>query len=311
MKGIILAGGSGTRLAPLTPVLSKQLMPVYDKPMIYYPLSALMLAGIREILIISTPEHLPLFQRLLGDGQQWGLEFSYVEQPRPEGLAQAFILGQDFLAKEPACLILGDNLFYGHRLPEVLERAARLQAGALIFGYRVAQPQHYGVVEFDETGRVVSLEEKPQQPKSNYAVPGIYFYDGQAAEIAASLQPSARGELEITDLSRVYLERGQLRVELFGRGYAWLDTGTHESLHQASSFIQTLEQRQGFKVACVEEIAYHQGYISAEQLQALALPLVKSGYGDYLLSVLQMGELGAAESVPTLQRHDVMSTMME
>jgi glucose-1-phosphate thymidylyltransferase len=293
MKGIILAGGSGTRLAPLTPVLSKQLMPVYDKPMIYYPLSTLMLAGIREILIISTPEHLPLFQGLLGDGRQWGLEFSYVEQPQPDGLAQAFILGQEFLKGEPACLILGDNLFYGHGLPEVLERAARLKQGALVFGYRVAEPQHYGVVEFAEDGRVVSLEEKPRKPKSNYAVPGIYFYDGQASEMAANLQPSQRGELEITDLSRVYLERGELQVELFGRGFAWLDTGTHESLHEAGSFIQTLEKRQGFKVACVEEIAYRKGYITAAQLKELALPLVKSGYGDYLLSVLDKHDLGA------------------
>jgi glucose-1-phosphate thymidylyltransferase len=293
MKGIILAGGSGTRLAPLTPVLSKQLMPVYDKPMIYYPLSTLMLAGVREILIISTPDHLPLFQRLLGDGQQWGLEFSYIEQPKPDGLAQAFILGQEFLAREPGCLILGDNLFYGHGLPEVLERAAKLKQGALVFGYRVAEPQHYGVVEFAPDGKVMSLEEKPQHPKSNYAVPGIYFYDGQASEIAANLKPSPRGELEITDLSRVYLERGELQVELFGRGFAWLDTGTHESLHQAASFIQTLEQRQGFKVACVEEIAYRKGYITAEQLKALALPLVKSGYGDYLLSLLEPDQLGA------------------
>jgi glucose-1-phosphate thymidylyltransferase len=301
MKGIILAGGSGTRLAPLTPVLSKQLMPVYDKPMIYYPLSTLMLAGIREILIISTPEHLPLFERLLGDGRQWGLEFSYIEQPKPDGLAQAFILGREFLAGEPACLILGDNLFYGHGLPEVLERAAKVKHGALVFGYRVAEPQHYGVVEFAPDGKVMSLEEKPPHPKSNYAVPGIYFYDGQAAEIAANLQPSPRGELEITDLSRVYLERGELQVELFGRGFAWLDTGTHESLHQAASFIQTLEQRQGFKVACVEEIAYRKGYITAEQLKTLAVPLVKSGYGDYLLSVLEPDQLGADAGTIALQ----------
>ncbi len=287
MKGIILAGGSGTRLYPLTQVVSKQLMPVYDKPMIYYPLSTLMLAGIREVLIISTPDHAPLFQKLLGDGSQWGMSFSYVEQPSPDGLAQAFILGKEFLNGEPACLVLGDNLFYGHGLVEVLQRAAKLKEGAIVFGYRVAEPQHYGVVEFSPDGKVVSLEEKPVKPKSNYAVPGIYFYDAQAATIAAQLKPSPRGELEITDLSRVYLEQGQLQVELLGRGYAWLDTGTHESLHQAASFIQTLEERQGFKVACVEEIAYRNGYISAQQLEALAKPLAKSTYGKYLLNILE------------------------
>jgi len=286
MKGIILAGGSGTRLYPLTQVVSKQLMPVYDKPMIYYPLSTLMLAGIREILIISTPDHLPLFQQLLQDGSQWGLKFSYVEQPRPEGLAQAFILGKDFIANDPVCLVLGDNLFYGHGLVEVLARAAQLREGALVFGYRVSEPQHYGVVEFDTTGQVVSLEEKPSIPKSNYAVPGIYFYDSQVCEIAAQLKPSDRNELEITDLSRVYLRQKQLKVELLGRGYAWLDTGTHESLHQAASFIQTLEQRQGFKIACIEEIAYRQGYIDADQLYQLAKPLAKSGYGRYLMDII-------------------------
>ncbi|MBW4539647.1 MAG: glucose-1-phosphate thymidylyltransferase RfbA [Myxacorys chilensis ATA2-1-KO14] len=288
MKGIILAGGSGTRLYPLTQVTSKQLMLVYDKPMIYYPLSTLMLAGIREILIISTPAHRPLFEQLLGDGSQWGLEFSYIEQPKPEGLAQAFILGQDFIGHEPVCLVLGDNLFYGHGFVDVLTRAAQLQDGALVFGYRVAEPQHYGVVEFNAAGQAISLEEKPVHPKSNYAVPGIYFYDAQAAAIAATLTPSPRGELEITDLNRVYLNRGQLNVELLGRGYAWLDTGTYEDLHQASSFIQMLEHRQGLKVACVEEIAYLQGYIDADQLYRLAQPLAKSTYGKYLMNVLSM-----------------------
>ena len=290
MKGIILAGGSGTRLYPLTQVVSKQLMPVYDKPMIYYPLSTLMLAGIREVLIISTPDHLPLFEKLLGDGSKWGMQFSYVEQPTPDGLAQAFILGKEFLNGEPACLVLGDNLFYGHGLVEMLKKSATLTKGAIVFGYRVSEPQHYGVVEFAPDGKVLSLEEKPTQPKSNYAVPGIYFYDAQASAIAAGLKPSPRGELEITDLSRVYLEQGQLQVELLGRGFAWLDTGTHESLHQAASFIQTLEERQGFKVACVEEIAYRNGYISAAQLEALALPLVKSTYGKYLLNLLKQDD---------------------
>lgn len=287
MKGIILAGGSGTRLYPLTQVVSKQLMPVYDKPMIYYPLSTLMLAGIREVLIISTPDHLPLFEKLLGDGSKWGMQFSYIEQPSPDGLAQAFILGKEFLKGEPACLVLGDNLFYGHGLVEVLKRSAKLTEGAIVFGYRVSEPQHYGVVEFASDGKVLSLEEKPVKPKSNYAVPGIYFYDAQASAIASSLKPSPRGELEITDLSRVYLEQSQLQVELLGRGFAWLDTGTHESLHQAASFIQTLEERQGFKVACVEEIAYRNGYINAEQLEALARPLAKSTYGKYLLNLLK------------------------
>jgi glucose-1-phosphate thymidylyltransferase len=290
MKGIILAGGSGSRLYPLTQVVSKQLMPVYDKPMIYYPLSTLMLAGIREVLIISTPDHAPLFQNLLGDGTQWGMKFSYVTQPSPDGLAQAFILGKDFLQDEPACLVLGDNLFYGHGLVEVLQRASTLTDGALIFGYRVAEPQHYGVVEFAPDGRVLSLEEKPAIPKSNYAVPGIYFYDAQAVKIATQLKPSPRGELEITDLSQVYLDQGQLQVELLGRGYAWLDTGTHESLHQAASFIQTLEERQGFKVACVEEIAYRNGYINAEQLERLAIPIAKSSYGKYLLTLLKQDD---------------------
>jgi len=290
MKGIILAGGSGTRLYPLTQVISKQLLPVYDKPMIYYPLSTLMLAGIREILIISTPEHLPLFQRLLEDGSQWGLKFSYMPQPKPEGLAQAFILGKDFIDRSPVCLILGDNLFYGHGLVDVLLQATKLQKGALIFGYRVAEPQHYGVVEFDGQGKVISLEEKPKVPKSNYAVPGIYFYDAQVTELVTKIKPSGRNELEITDLSQIYLEQGQLQVEILGRGYAWLDTGTHESLHQAGSFIQTLEQRQGFKIACVEEIAYRQGYISTNQLYELAKPLTKNGYGHYLIDIVNENE---------------------
>ena len=287
MKGIILAGGSGTRLYPLTHVVSKQLMSVYDKPMIYYPLSILMLAGIREILIISTPTDLPQFQRLLKDGSQWGLQFSYIEQPKPEGLAQAFILGKDFIGNEPVCLILGDNIFYGHGLTEVLARAATLRQGGLVFGYRVTEPQHYGVIEFDTYGRAVSIEEKPLVPKSKYAVPGIYFYDSQVAEIAADLKPSVRDELEITDLNLVYLHRGQLQVEVLGRGYAWLDTGTHESLHQAANFIQTLEQRQGLKIACIEEIAYRQGYIDSVQLRYLAQLMAKSSYGRYLMQILE------------------------
>ena len=286
MKGIILAGGSGTRLYPLTHVVSKQLMSVYDKPMIYYPLSVLMLAGIREILIISTPTDLPQFQRLFQDGSQWGLKFSYLEQPRPEGLAQAFILGKDFIANEPVCLILGDNIFYGHGLTEVLARAAMLREGGLVFGYQVTEPQQYGVIEFDADGQAIDIEEKPLFPKSKYAVPGIYFYDNQVAEIAESLKPSARNELEITDLNLVYLRRGQLRVEVLGRGYAWLDTGTHESLHQAANFIQTLEHRQGLKIACIEEIAYHQGYIDSVKLRQLAEPMAKSSYGRYLMQIL-------------------------
>ncbi|TAF06079.1 MAG: glucose-1-phosphate thymidylyltransferase [Nostocales cyanobacterium] len=287
MKGIILAGGSGTRLYPLTQVVSKQLMSVYDKPMIYYPLSVLMLAGIREILIISTPTDLPLFQRLLKDGSQWGLKFSYVEQPKPEGLAQAFILGKDFINNEPVCLILGDNIFYGHGLTEVLTRAAQLQEGGLVFGYKVTQPENYGVIEFNADGKAISIEEKPKIPKSKYAVPGIYFYDDQVTEIAASLKPSPRGELEITDVNLAYLNQGQLQVEMLGRGYAWLDTGTHESLHQASNFIQTLEQRQGLKIACIEEIAYLQGYIDSSELSYLAESMGKSSYGLYLRRLLE------------------------
>jgi len=287
MKGIILAGGSGTRLYPLTHVVSKQLMSVYDKPMIYYPLSVLMLAGIREILIISTPNDLPQFQRLLKSGSQWGLKFSYVEQPQPEGLAQAFILGKDFVGNDPVCLILGDNIFYGHGFSEVLAGAATLREGGLVFGYQVKEPQHYGVIEFDAQGRAISIEEKPVVPKSKYAVPGIYFYDHQVTEIAANLKPSARNELEITDLNQIYLDRGQLRVEILGRGYAWLDTGTHETLHQAANFIQTLEQRQGLKIACIEEIAYRLGYIDSSELRQLAQIMAKSSYGRYLMEVLE------------------------
>jgi glucose-1-phosphate thymidylyltransferase len=287
MKGIILAGGSGTRLYPLTQVVSKQLMSIYDKPMIYYPLSVLMLAGIKEILIISTPTDLPLFEKLLKDGSQWGLKFSYVEQPKPEGLAQAFILGKDFIKNQPVCLILGDNIFYGHGLTEILTRAVQLEHGGLVFGYKVTQPENYGVIEFNHLGKAISIEEKPKVPKSKYAVPGIYFYDSRVVEIAGSLKPSARGELEITDINLTYLRQEQLRVEILGRGYAWLDTGTHESLHQASNFIYTLEERQGVKIACIEEIAYNQGYIDRPQLQFLVDSMGKSSYGMYLRRILQ------------------------
>lgn len=287
MKGIILAGGSGTRLYPLTHVVSKQLMPVYDKPMIYYPLSVLILAGIRDILIISTPKDLSLFQQLLKDGTQWGLKFSYIEQPKPEGLAQAFILGQKFIDNQPVCLILGDNIFYGHGLIDILTRAATLREGGLVFGYQVKAPQKYGVIEFDSDGRAINIEEKPLNPKSKYAVPGIYFYDSQVVEIAANLKPSARNELEITDVNMVYLQQGKLNVEVLGRGYAWLDTGTHESLLQAANYIQTLEERQGLKIACIEEIAYRLGYIDTKQLFELTQPMAKSSYGRYLMEVLQ------------------------
>ena len=287
MKGIILAGGSGTRLYPLTHVVSKQLMPVYDKPMIYYPLSVLMLAGIRDILIISTPKDLSLFQQLLKDGTQWGLKFSYIEQPKPEGLAQAFILGQNFIDNQPVCLILGDNIFYGHGLIDILTRAATLREGGLVFGYQVKAPEKYGVIEFDSDGRAINIEEKPLNPKSKYAVPGIYFYDSQVVEIAANLKPSARNELEITDVNMVYLQQGKLNIEVLGRGYAWLDTGTHESLLQAANYIQTLEERQGLKIACIEEIAYRLGYIDAKQLFELTQPMAKSSYGRYLMEVLQ------------------------
>jgi glucose-1-phosphate thymidylyltransferase len=286
MKGIILAGGSGTRLFPLTIVVSKQLLPVYDKPMVYYPLSTLMLAGIRDILVITTPLDLQLFCRLLGDGSQWGLYLSYAEQPRPEGLAQAFIIGRQFIGKDGVALILGDNVFYGHGLSHTLQKCACQQAGATIFGYWVQDPERYGVVEFDAQGRVFGLEEKPQCPRSNYAVPGLYFYDNQVVDIATQLKPSARGELEITDINKTYLAQGMLRVELLGRGIAWLDMGTHASLLQAANFIETIESRQGLKIACVEEVAYRMGYIDAAQLERLAQPFLKNGYGQYLMHLL-------------------------
>ena len=286
-KGIILAGGSGTRLYPITQCISKQLLPVYDKPMIYYPLSVLMLAGIREVLIINTPHEQALFQNLLGNGSQWGMKIRYAVQPSPDGLAQAYLIGRDFLAGAPSCLVLGDNIFHGQGLTEVLQRADARAHGATVFGYWVRDPERYGVADIDADGRVLGLEEKPEKPKSNYAVTGLYFYDGRAPDFAANLKPSARGELEITDLNRVYLEDQSLHLEKLGRGYAWLDTGTHESLLQASNFIETIEARQGLRVCCPEEIAYYNQWIDAEQLRTLAAPLAKNGYGKYLLSLLE------------------------
>ena len=288
-KGIVLAGGSGTRLYPITQSVSKQLLPVYDKPMIYYPLSVLMLAGIREVLVINTPHEQELFKRLLGDGSQWGMDIQYAAQPSPDGLAQAFLIGREFLAGQPSCLVLGDNIFHGTGLVEMLQRADARETGATVFGYWVRDPQRYGVAEFDAGGKVVGLEEKPAHPKSNYAVTGLYFYDGRASDFAAGLAPSARGELEITDLNRCYLDRGELHVETLGRGHAWLDTGTHQSLLEASNFIGTIEARQGLRVCCPEEIAWTNGWINDAQLRALAEPLAKNGYGEYLLSLTTRG----------------------
>ena len=290
-KGIILAGGSGTRLYPITKAISKQLLPVYDKPMVYYPLSVLMLAGIREVLVINTPHEQALFQHLLGDGSQWGMRIEYAAQPSPDGLAQALLIGREFLAGGPSCLVLGDNIFHGHGLTELLQRADAREQGATVFGYWVRDPERYGVAEFDGSGRVVGLEEKPAAPKSHYAVTGLYFYDGRASDFAAGLKPSPRGELEITDLNRCYLEAHALHLEKMGRGYAWLDTGTHESLVEASSFIETIEKRQGLRVSCPEEIAYFNGWIDADQLRELARPLAKNGYGQYLLGLLEHGRV--------------------
>jgi len=290
LKGIILAGGSGTRLYPMTLVTSKQLLPVYDKPMIYYPLTTLMLAGIREILIISTPQDLPLFQALLGDGNRWGISLSYAVQPKPEGLAQAFVIGARFVEGGPSALVLGDNIFYGHGLPVLLDSAVNRTSGATIFAYRVSDPERYGVVGFDKSGKATSIEEKPLQPKSNFAVTGLYFYDQQVSDIAANIRPSARGELEITDLNRVYLERGQLAVELMGRGFAWLDTGTPDSLMEAADFVATLERRQGFRISCPEEVAFNQGYIDRDQLEKLGVALGKSSYGRYICDLAKSAQ---------------------
>jgi len=288
-KGIILAGGSGTRLYPITQAISKQLLPVYDKPMIYYPLSVLMLAGMREVLVINTPHEQPLFQHLLGDGSQWGMRIEYAVQPSPDGLAQAYLIGRDFVAGEPSCLVLGDNIFHGPGLTAILKRADARREGATVFGYWVSDPERYGVAEFDAQGRVIGLEEKPLKPRSRYAVTGLYFYDGRASDFAAQLKPSARGELEITDLNRMYLDEGSLHLEQLGRGYAWLDTGTHQSLLEASNFIETIETRQGLRICCPEEIAYGNGWIDADQLTDLARPLAKNGYGQYLLSLIERG----------------------